>query len=72
MKKVFDMEKRELNIGDEILVATRDSHIRRAKILEIQDGWLVKVQMIKSKRITKVMAEKTFKLSDNIELRRGR
>ena len=69
MKKVCDMEKREINVGDEILVATRDSHIRRAIVLETLNGWLVKVQMVKSKRITSVVAEKTFKLYDEVELR---
>lgn len=69
MKKVYDMEKREINVGDEILIATRDSHIRKAIVLETKSGWLVKVQMVKSKRITTVVAEKTFKLCDEVELR---
>ncbi|GAA0092979.1 hypothetical protein UT300009_30090 [Paraclostridium bifermentans] len=58
----YDMEEREIRVGDEILVATRSSYIRRAIVTDISDyGW-IKVQMVVSKRKTSVPARATFKL----------
>lgn len=60
-----DMDGNIINIGDKVLVSTRASHIRRALVTNIDRDYWLDVEMIESKRTSKVESKRTLLIKED-------
>lgn len=57
---IKDMDGNEIKVGDIVLVATKDSHIRRAEIMNIDRDYWIDVKMVVSGRTSSIVANKAL------------